>query len=81
MNECEPCITQAVRPQCLNVEGEEEGRVSKGQKTIAKPSHQEYEEHMRTHIPYRNWCPFCVMGKAKNNPHRTNKKHVRERFG
>ena len=23
---------------------------------------QEVEEHHLTHVPYRNWCPHCVMG-------------------
>ena len=69
---------KAVRPQCLNVEGGEEGRVMRGHKTIMKPRPEEYEEHMRTHIPYRSWCPFCVMGKAKNTPHRKENKGKRE---
>ena len=21
-------------------------------------------------LPYRNWCPHCVNGRAKNEPHR-----------
>ena len=29
---------------------------------------EEYEEHMRTHIPYRQWCPFCAQGKMAANP-------------
>ena len=53
---------------------EEEGRVMKGKKNIEAPSKEEYEEHMRTHIPYRSWCPFCVKGKMKANPHKTKSK-------
>ena len=34
-----------------------------------RPSAREVEEHNATHVPFRNWCPFCVAGKAKNNPH------------
>ena len=30
---------------------------------------EEKEEHERTHIPFRAWCPMCVKGKAKNAPH------------
>ena len=30
---------------------------------------EEWDEHMRTHIPFRRWCPFCVKGKCKINPH------------
>ena len=33
------------------------------------PSRQEALEHNCTHIPFRDWCPHCVRGKAKGNPH------------
>ena len=33
------------------------------------PSRQEVEEHCLTHLPYRNWCTFCVQGKGKASPH------------
>ena len=32
------------------------------------PSRQEVEEHCLTHLPYRNWCTFCVQGKGKASP-------------
>ena len=34
------------------------------------PTEQEIDEHMITHIPFRSWCPFCVMGKACSSDHR-----------
>ena len=34
------------------------------------PTKAEYDEHMcRGHLPFRAWCPFCVMGKAPEDPH------------
>ena len=36
------------------------------------PSGEEYEEHMRTHIPFRSWCEFCIKGKSKSDHHRKN---------
>ena len=33
------------------------------------PSRQEALEHYMTHLPFRNWCPFCVKGKSKASPH------------
>ena len=33
------------------------------------PSQQEVDEHCLTHLPYRNWCPYCVQGKGKSAPH------------
>ena len=28
---------------------------------------------MRTHIPFRNWCEFCVKGKCEGDPRKKNK--------
>ena len=42
----------------------EEGRPIKGQKTIYRPGKQEWDDHMRSHIPFRRLCPFCIKGKA-----------------
>ena len=34
------------------------------------PSAKEVEEHYSAnHVPFRNWCNACVMGKCVNNPH------------
>ena len=33
------------------------------------PSQEEIDVHNATHIPFRNWCAFCVAGKAKEDPH------------
>ena len=37
------------------------------------PSQKEIDEHMVTHVPFRNWCEFCVFGKARDDPHRRKK--------
>ena len=34
------------------------------------PTVKEVEEHNRTHLPYRNWCPHCVRAKGKDLDHR-----------
>ena len=52
-------------------EKEEEARNMRGKKPIRQPSQEEYDEHMRTHMPFRKWCPHCVKGKRKNDPHKT----------
>ena len=70
--------SSAVRP-CEEVcEGGEEGREIRGQKKVFAPSLAEYEAHMITHVPFRKWCPFCVRGKAKNQPHASAYKSTRE---
>ncbi len=50
-------------------EAPEEGRIVKGQQRIVKPGKEEWENHMRTHIPYRKWCLHCVRGKRKAGVH------------
>ena len=42
------------------------------------PSKAEIELHNATHLPYRNWCPWCVAGRRNNTQHRELKeKHAR----
>ena len=28
---------------------------------------------MATHVPFRSWCPYCIMGKAPAGAHRQSK--------
>ena len=35
-----------------------------------KPTKEEVELHDLFHLPYRNWCPLCVMAKGKELDHR-----------
>ena len=60
---CEPCVSGDVCD--LNEEGEQARTMNVGH----KPSVEEVNMHNLTHIPFRSWCPFCVAGKAKDNPH------------
>ena len=33
------------------------------------PSAQEVEEHRCIHVPYRDWCKWCVMGRGRGLQH------------
>ena len=33
------------------------------------PSAKEREEHERTHMPFRSWCPSCVAGRGLDHRH------------
>ena len=55
------------KKEAENIEEEE---AEEGNRPIYKdveprPSKNDIEEHMMTHIPFRSWCPHCVRGKAK----------------
>ena len=45
---------------------EEHGSVET-QKIPRCPSEHERMEHELTHIPYRDWCEFCIQCKAKSD--------------
>ncbi len=38
-------------------------------RTPRQPTKEEVDTHNITHIPYRDWCPFCVLGCGCNRHH------------
>ena len=53
-------------------EGEEElaapdWRVRAGPRS--KPTQREREEHEATHVPFRDWCAHCMMGRGRTHHH------------
>ena len=34
-----------------------------------QPTRQQLAEHRITHVPFRSWCKWCVMGRARGTPH------------
>ena len=34
-----------------------------------QPTARQIREHDLTHLPYRNWCPWCVKAKAREDSH------------
>ena len=55
-------------------EDPEEARVPKVLKSPFQPTAQEVAERNLTHLPFRNWCPHCIMGKARNVSHKKQKR-------
>jgi len=47
----------------------EEGQEAVIPTAPVRPTEAEVEIHNATHIPFRSWCPHCVAGRAKSNPH------------
>ena len=39
--------------------------------TTRKPTLEEWEEHRKTHIRFRSWCPICIASRGKDLPHRS----------
>jgi hypothetical protein len=42
-----------------------------------RPSSEEVAEHEMTHLPYRNWCRHCVIGRGLEMPHVRSKRIAR----
>ena len=41
-----------------------ETRTAIAPKVQVKPSQEEVDAHMLTHLLFRSWCPHCVRGKS-----------------
>ena len=60
------------------IDGEEEElaapdwRVRAGPRS--KPTQREREEHEATHVPFRDWCAHCMMGRGRTHHHVTKQK-------
>ena len=39
-------------------------------KSTASAVHTVLPRHLRTHLPYRSWCPHCVSGRGVSSQHR-----------
>ena len=35
------------------------------------PSQEAWDDHFRTHLNYRSWCPVCVAARGREDPHRS----------
>ncbi len=46
-------------------EDDEEARKLEGVKQVRPPTDEEWDEHMKTHRPFRDWCNFCVKGRGE----------------
>ena len=51
-------------------DGEEEARAVRGPIIPVTPSLEEVRQHRLTHRPFRSWCPHCVRGKGREDPHK-----------
>ena len=63
---CVPCGQGDQEEEIEDEDISAEGRVIKGQSRVVKSTQQEFDDHMRTHIPYRKLCEQCVRGKRKS---------------
>ena len=73
---CEPCGNVfMIKDEQEDVGQDEEAQDAKLNPHGVRPTSEEVEKHNATHLPFRTWCPFCVAGKAKNEPHYKSEEH------
>ena len=56
--------------ECENEAEGEESPVKFRRNPSGAPSKKERDEHEATHIPFRDLCTACVMGRGRRHPHR-----------
>ena len=56
--------------ECENEAEGEQPPIKFRRNPTGAPSKKERDEHETTHIPFREWCPACVMGRGRRHPHR-----------
>ena len=54
----------------IHIEDDEEVEPLRMAKDPKLPSAADVEVHDRTHVPYRDWCKWCNMGRGRGTPHR-----------
>jgi hypothetical protein len=55
----------------LSVDGNgEEAEPVKHAADPGAPTASQVEEHRKTHIPFRSWCKWCVLGRGRGIQHR-----------
>ena len=82
MNSSAPCTADGAGPRCflapledaaaegeIHIEGDEDVETLKIKRSPKLPTADEVEGHECTHIPYRSWCKWCVMGRGRGEPH------------
>ena len=52
----------------VNIEDVEE-EPAKFKKCPGDPTEAELEQHRTSHLPFRAWCKWCVMGRGNGTPH------------
>ena len=58
--------------QADEVEGDEDVETSRIARDPKLPTAEQIEEHNCTHLPFRDWCSFCIMGRGRGNQHKRN---------
>ena len=61
-------IADACQARELDISGE--AKTARTLRTPEPPTDAVRMAHNATHVPFRDWCPFCVASRGRSSPHR-----------
>ena len=61
-------IADAVRAGQIDISGET--KAARTLRTPEPPTNDARMAHNATHVPFGDWCPFCVASRGRSSPHR-----------
>ena len=61
----------------VNIEHSDEVEPMRMSPDPGQPTSKQVEDHRKSHLPYRLWCKYCVMGRGMNDAHRKKGKGVK----
>ena len=63
-------VEEASVEEEIHIKNDEEVEPLRMAKDPKMPSPEDVELHERMHVPYRDWCKWCNMGRGRGTPHR-----------
>ena len=54
----------------LDLEDDDEAAAAAEVKWTCMPCEEDVRIHNLTHLPFRDWCPYCVQGRGVSAPHK-----------
>ena len=65
-------VVEGEEGEQINIEADDDTEVEPVKRVVdpGKPTEQQIEEHRMTHLPYRSWCRWCVLGRGRGLQHR-----------
>ena len=65
--------SEQIDEEQIDAEDEVEAQEPVRRREVPTPSKEEVRRHNISHLPYRSWCPQCVAGRCRDDPHRDRK--------
>ena len=64
-----PTEAESQEEEQITIDDTEDVQEIKTAKDPRQPSAEEVEEHRCAHLPFRDWCKWCIMGRGRGLQH------------